>query len=525
MKNFASLYILFSLLILTITGSCQESSPVEFGVSVDFNESHAINKDVYGVNNYVATRPYYTNYAGFIAKYNDLGKPLIRYPGGTFSNYYDFKTGFSEAFEGGGKKDSLRETSINAGITKYKLDTGGEDYRKFCDFVKKTGAEFTLSLNIVLHTAEENRELFEGFKAEGVEPKYVEMGNEVYNNSYQPAIPDVEKYIEIARANMTVLREVFPDVKVGVVCPSHIYKYESFLDKVALGESDRQIDWFNKLQNEDFFDAVIIHMYSVLGLDSDTPQDEYYPYKEAYKFCISHADGKFEKTVDAMRAGYPGKDIWLTEYHIRDYGLTNYGMRLSYMGGFFTASFMLKLFNTPEVTVSNWHSLVQWLRFSNTTSLLPDNYDFTPLVNYHLFKVFKDPVSNSDYVVPLALTGMKKYQGVGEYTGVYDDMEGSLFYSETKASMIIFNKLEQPYTISEENLLEALSGLDEATLDSCREFGPSESMSLDEALNSETAYSDIIISAENGYYTLNPYSIYTFSFSHLTRRADLTIDK
>ena len=339
------------------------------------------------------------------------------------------------------------------------------------------------------------------------------MGNEVYNNSYTPIIPNVDKYIEIAKANMAELREVFPDAKVGMVCPSHIYKYKSFLGEVALGESDRQIDWFNKLQNEDFFDALIIHMYSVIGMNGKTPLDEYLPYEQAYRFSISHADGKYEETIDAMRRAYPGKDIWVTEYHISDYGLTNYGMRLSYLGGFFTGSFMIKLFNTPEITIGNWHSLVQWLEYPKTSDLLPENYDFTALVNYHVFKVFKEPVRESDNIAPLTITGLKKYQGVGEYSGEYDDMEGSLFYSDDKASMIIFNKLEQNYIISEDKLLEALGAKSGAKLVSCKEFGPSASMELYDALSSETAFSSKIISADSGHYTLKPYSIYTFTFS------------
>ena len=141
------------------------------------------------------------------------------------------------------------------------------------------------------------------------------------------------------------------------------------------------------------------------------------------------------------------------------------------------------------------------------SDLLDKGVYFSTAVNYHVFKVFRDPVALSESVAPVHFSGNSGYQGVGEYQELYNDLEGSLFYSGNRAWLILFNKLEQAYTLSTDSLLAGVKGLDGASLASCRQFGPSEQLNLSGALGSETAYSSKIISPDSGKYLLNPYTI------------------
>jgi hypothetical protein len=173
---------------------------------------------------------------------------------------------------------------------------------------------------------------------------------------------------------------------------------------------------------------------------------------------------------------------------------------------------MLKMFITPEVTIGGNHTMTQ-LQFPNTSTLLPDSYRFSIRTKDHMFKIFKDAVLQSGNVAPVIFSGQAKYQGKGEFLGQYDDMEGILFYSGNQAWLILINKYDKTYHVSQDSLNSALDHLEGLALVSCTEFSPSGMMKLQEALRSEIDFSSRSITyPDSGLYIIKPYSIYTFMF-------------
>ena len=87
-----------TILVLLFTHVCLGGQLID--VELQFGANHPLNQDVYGANAYNVSRPYYKDNGGFIDKYNDLGKPAIRYPGGTAANYLNLDSGWHEAWPG-----------------------------------------------------------------------------------------------------------------------------------------------------------------------------------------------------------------------------------------------------------------------------------------------------------------------------------------------------------------------------------------------------------------------------------------
>jgi hypothetical protein len=246
---------------------------------------------------------------------------------------------------------------------------------------------------------------------------------------------------------------VFPDTKIGVIIPSHIYTHESFLDELETGGDNKQIEWLEKLPDEDFYDAVIIHLYSTLGMNDISSESEFIPYLDAYYNCISHADNKLQDALTAIKEIFPTKEIWVTEYHVGGFSslLKKYRLRYSYLGGLYAANIMLNLFSEPSITVGNWHSLVQFftlpLKYTYSTPLIPNNRTFGTLVNYQFVKFFSEAIENNAIFVPVTLSGFNNYTAVGEYAGSYPDVNSGLFYANGNGNLMVINKSDNIYTM------------------------------------------------------------------------------
>jgi hypothetical protein len=481
---------------------------------VGYSQSHDLKHDVYGANNWISTRPYYLNDQGFMEKYNDLGKPTMRYPGGTPSNYLNLATGFHQLPNNPKTSDISRVDSFNAGMAN-RGKVNGEEVGRFIDFLSQTGGKSTYVMNVGIMTIAENEQILDSIIAQGQELNYVELGNELYFSQYTNVVSDEIEYITRAKDYTNMVKSKFPDVKIGVLLPSHVYTDENFTEAVE-NSTNRSTKWYNALKNETFYDALIVHLYSSVGMNSQTTQANFLPYKESYKHAISHADGQLSSAFSTIKTDFPNKDVWVTEYHVGGFSgeVRNYRLRHSYLGGLYASTFLLKLFKNEQVTVGNWHSMVQWLTFSNSqaTSLLPTDYDFGTAVNYDFFKIFKEPVNNASRFAEVDFGNLINYTGLGEHPGTHADVEGGVFYDEAtgKGYLLVVNKLENTYVINRAALEANLYG----TITTVKQYSPdtTTNATLELALKDESNMLASTISNARGNYSLAPYSITVFNY-------------
>jgi len=210
-----------------------------------------------------------------------LLKPkIIRYPGGTVSNFWDWQKGLS-------KKHPKRNIHKIKDLLKMQ---------------KSTNSNVIFVLNIISSTFQNQLKLLKNAKKIGIPIKYIELGNEQYlsGEKFQYNIkkfPTGKDYAQFVNTWAKKLKKEFPNVKIGIV----------LLGRTS-NKRQRLRDW-NKLVisniKEKNYDAFIYHIYlsfpKNMKLNSDNIDK-----------IVRKRTHDFEKN----RVLNPKKEIWITEYGV-----------------------------------------------------------------------------------------------------------------------------------------------------------------------------------------------------------------
>lgn len=150
----------------------------------------------------------------------------------------------------------------------------------------------------------------------------------------------------------------------------------------------------------------------------------------------------------------------------------------------------------------------EWLSFKPAKGLLDKNYDFGTKVNYHFFKIFNEPVNNSNRFVKVNFNNVLNYSGIGKHTGSFKDVEGGVFYNSgdtDKGYLMLFNKWGNTCKINRSSLEEILSG----TITEYTKLSPNKTIKLEDALVSEVDFSQTMITLNDENHSILPYSGYS----------------
>lgn len=512
MKETAKLFMksILPLLIMVLCTSQSQLSaqnPMELTIEVDYQQARKLNKGVYGVNNELTGVPYVVDEEGYIESINDLGLQSYRYPAGTYSNMIDLKSGEARGWDNMNPKNIERLEAV-----KRLYDARGfmMDYRHLVNMMAKTETTVAFIINISSSSFEDNMEAISDMKNRGAQLTHFEFGNELYYDSYKTAIESPEKYVEIAQKYMHAIRKLYPSAKFSASLQSIFYSNESFLDEAISGK-DRLSEWYRAMQkNQSLFDALSVHLYSDVGMNNKTNENDFLTYEEAYSHAISHSDALFDRTMLRLQRDFPNNEFWITEYHVGGWAgpVREYRLRHTYIGALFCSNFLLKLFSAPAVTLSSWHCYQQWLapqRDGDKLTMEPKG------PNYHLFKVFKEPVVNSNQYISIEINGCGQYKGVGKHKGMFNKVDGAIFYNDIteEGYLVVMNKLNSTYQLNR----AALEGAVEGKILKVEQTLPDQSMELQEAISNQTAsITQQIVEPVDGSYMVKPYSVNIYKF-------------
>lgn len=501
-------FILLFLLHIPISGITQ--SPIS--IKVDFDAGHSLRKDIYGVNNNLIRKPYFLSNESYQEIHSQLGKPNMRYPGGTVANYVNLATGWSEAWEGSNAKDSVRVNTHNNLLLKAGKEDG-ENIQEYINFLKSSGGNSTFVMNITSMNDAEAEQVLKEISPQEATIKYFELGNELYYKQYESAIVDADDYIEKAKNRTEIIKLYFPDAQVGILCPSSIWSKEVFLpDGEETGE--REELWYEAIKKEDFYDALVLHMYSTIGMNRNVSMENWLPVEEAYTYGISQIDGKADEVFERLDEEFPGKKVWVTEYNIGGFSdsLSTYPLRGAYLSGLSTAGFFMKMLKNKNVEMSSWHSLVQMIENEESPfELLPQNTEFEKVQNFEFFKFFKQPIRQGRRYIPIQIMGNDDYQGIGEYNSRYSDINGFVSYNQEtrKGYLVLINKKDIEYSIDVQSLESELGG----QLVSIKSINPDSSQDLQLAVQANPTVFDLNeIDTKANSIQIQPYSIYKIQF-------------
>ncbi|MBN8216337.1 MAG: hypothetical protein J0L75_06820 [Spirochaetes bacterium] len=213
---------------------------IEASISIASAERRPFDPNLLGVNSHFASDGHlsysHPEVQALIARWR---VPLIRFPGGTVANWYDFTT---DRFKFPPADEPFPPRGWNASPTR---DFGFPAYATLC---KQHGITSIQVFNIIQDSPEQSAERLRRLKASGIRVPWIELGNE-NSDAHQrgSAMPDLAAYIAKTKAICRALKAVDPQVL------------------LAVNIDHPKDEWAKALAKESYFDAVVMHPYVFLG--------------------------------------------------------------------------------------------------------------------------------------------------------------------------------------------------------------------------------------------------------------------
>jgi hypothetical protein len=259
-------------------------------LNIDTSETKKFNNNLLGLN---------SHFMGYdkLLSYKDkrvqdiIGKirvPLMRFPGGTVSNWYNYETDMWEV---------LPNTETSSKILK-RMGIALTEGRKFgfdeyLELSEKYGFNSTLVLNVLHDSPERSAARLMDRKKRGLKFSWVELGNENYAKAQQcKDIKNVNTYIEKCKLVTAEIKKVSPESIVAV-------NISAANDKT----------WGIPISKENFYDAVVMHPYSHAGKGSPA----FTPMTMLEGFT---AYAQIARELDEYEKIYGQKPLLLTEWGV-----------------------------------------------------------------------------------------------------------------------------------------------------------------------------------------------------------------
>jgi hypothetical protein len=224
------------------------------------------------------------SHPGFAKGTEPLQPGVLRFPGGTTANFYDWRT------------DSYTDASMDQGwagkhvemFRQTKKTLGRTAFIRYC---KTHGIQPLWVLNVHRETAAEMPAWLAAIEKEGGKIERVELANEPY---WDPrAHSNVWRYIELSRPIAEALHKLRPGIKVAACIAPH-------------GDaSDYETKWNEPLMKQAwFFNAVVHHQYD--GLPPEVAEGT----AEAQANALIHPEARWTNMWEALRPTLMNRPMW-----------------------------------------------------------------------------------------------------------------------------------------------------------------------------------------------------------------------
>jgi hypothetical protein len=260
-----------------------------------------------------------------LAAVKAVAPAFVRFPGGSQSNFYDWRSGQIEIEETPQSSNYVRFWARAAANIRRGFPQGVsiEEYSRFS---REIGAEIVLVPNLETSTVSEQVEWFRQMRKEGIVPRCIELGNEFWiAMGFDPDSlkrwPDEPSSMKVMKEYAEALRPFLPPgARLAVQAAGAEFHA---LPAHPVGERNRRLrQWDDDLKPEPWFDAVTIHLYprvnQLMGT-ADASEGFRDPQQSVrlFRALMAHADEGVDRALDDISRRLPGKEIWVTEWNTR----------------------------------------------------------------------------------------------------------------------------------------------------------------------------------------------------------------
>jgi hypothetical protein len=302
------------------------------------------------------TKPSWGNQS-FIDSVQKLNLQLIRYPGGTESQYFDWQTG-----------RSVPASLWTNGTLFNHSYIGTEPHISYPlselhYFYQQTGIKPVFCLNMLTKTLSNQIQMLQTAASLGIPVHYIELGNELYFNvtDFTNKYPNPIDYVLDVKNNwIPQLSSLFPNAKIAV-----IGSYDGLTDLNNNTVPPRIYTWNDTLFAQNVgADGITFHYY----IPPNTTTLSNPNITQALAAPFKHWQTMKINTVDKVTNGM---ECWITEYNLNDGNQTTYSIASSWTHGLYTAALFSQMLEEPKITMLLNHQITGSPAFASLASYTP----------------------------------------------------------------------------------------------------------------------------------------------------------
>jgi hypothetical protein len=298
------------------------------------------------------------NNTQFTQAVKNLGPRVLRIPGGTVANYWNWQRGGLITNDRGlpGRLPQFLRYPRSRRYTGGKL----EDFQAG---LAATGTTPIFVLNMLTSDLASQLQMLRKARSLNIPIKYIELGNEFYFNSKNDVtvFPTPKDYAVTASAWTRQIKQEFPDAEIGII---------GAVPREDETNNRRKENWNQSLLSEALpkANAITLHFYRAPGFDQSQTSATTYPFfsEEDVPTILGTPFKSWQAllTDPAFQVIPQDKKIWVTEYSLfepailPEQGQKKPTLSNSWVQGLYTMSMSLLFLEEPRIEMMCNHELI-----------------------------------------------------------------------------------------------------------------------------------------------------------------------
>jgi len=249
---------------------------------------------------------------------------VIRFPGGSQSNYYDWRDGLLH-FDPKPNSSAYYKYWASVAPAIARGHPNGISYEEYAAFAQQIGgADVVIVPNLETSSVEKQTAWFKKLATENLAPKNIELGNEFW--VAMGADPNVMRIWPDEKSSMAVMQQYAAALRSVVGADAKFAVQASAASFTILPNDNRPfyrrlLQWDADLAPADWFQAVTAHLYPDLAgmtgaAQAPSPQ-------QLFAALMGRSDAGVDRAIGDIAKKLPGKEIWVTEWSPRGGSPTN----------------------------------------------------------------------------------------------------------------------------------------------------------------------------------------------------------
>lgn len=432
--------LIWILPIFLIILACKKKSPVipvsaisnEISISTEITlSSKVIHTPKVGFMSNYLTKPSWKN-KSFLDSVKKLGLEIIRFPGGTESQYFDWRTGRSISSSNWGGT-GLQSHNYIGTVPHVSYPLSELKY-----FFDATGVKPIFCLNLLTKNLSDQLQMLTTARDLGIPVEYIELGNELFftDADFINKYPIPNDYVTDIKNNwIPSIQTQFPGAKIAV-----IGSYDFTTDLNGNNVANRIFNWNSAVYNQiSTNQAITFHYY----LPPNTTTLNNPVLSQALAAPFKHWPVLKQNTI----ANVPtGMDIFITEYNLNDGNQTSYSFASSWAHGLYTSTLFLLMLEEPKIKMILNHQLTGSPSYASLTSYTPYGDTLTNNLSPegNAMRLIHNTLIGSDSCIKLI------FQSNPVITASninYPSLIGFCVIKNNKRNLLILNLSETPFTL------------------------------------------------------------------------------